>query len=105
MTQPERESMEVDILYVGAGPATLASAYHVMKQVEAHNEACEKTGEAAIEPPTILVIEKGRGRWRSSAFGRRNESAGDQGIDARLSRAGIPVRIRRQEGLFLALYA
>ena len=47
MTEPERESMEVDILYVGAGPATLASAYHLMKKVEAHNEACEKTGEAA----------------------------------------------------------
>jgi electron-transferring-flavoprotein dehydrogenase len=61
MTEPERESMEVDILYVGAGPATLASAYHLMKKVEAHNEACEKTGEATIEPPTILVIEKAAG--------------------------------------------
>jgi electron-transferring-flavoprotein dehydrogenase len=53
--------MEVDILYVGAGPATLASAYHVMKRVEAHNAACEKTGGAPIEPPTILVIEKAGG--------------------------------------------
>jgi electron-transferring-flavoprotein dehydrogenase len=61
MAEPERESMEVDILYVGAGPATLASAYHLMKQVEAHNEACEKTGELPIEPPTILVIEKAAG--------------------------------------------
>jgi ribulose 1,5-bisphosphate synthetase/thiazole synthase len=25
--------MEVDVLYVGAGPANLASAYHLMKQV------------------------------------------------------------------------
>jgi len=58
MTEPERESMEVDVLYVGAGPATLASAYHLVKQVEAHNEACAKTGEAPIEPPTILIIEK-----------------------------------------------
>ncbi len=61
MTEPERESMEVDILYVGAGPATLASAYHLVKQVEAHNEACETTGETPIEPPTILVIEKAAG--------------------------------------------
>jgi len=58
MTEPERESMEVDILYVGAGPATLASAYHLMKRVEAHNETCEARGESPIEPPTILVIEK-----------------------------------------------
>ncbi len=55
MTEPERESMEVDVLYVGAGPATLASAYHRMKQVEAHNEACEKSGETPIETPTMLI--------------------------------------------------
>lgn len=50
MSEPERESMEVDVLFVGAGPATLASAYHLMEQVEAHNAACAKTGEAPIEP-------------------------------------------------------
>jgi len=61
MTQPERESMEVDVLFVGAGPATLASAYHLMKRVEAHNEACARTGEVPIEPPSILVIEKAAG--------------------------------------------
>jgi len=40
--------MEVDILFVGAGPATLASAYHLM-------QTCEHRG---IDPPSILVIEK-----------------------------------------------
>jgi len=49
----ERESMEVDVLFVGAGPATLASALHLMKQLEARNAAGAK-----IEPPTVLVIEK-----------------------------------------------
>ncbi len=44
----ERESMEVDVLFVGAGPATLASAYHLMK-------TCEARG---VEPPAVLVIEK-----------------------------------------------
>ena len=34
MSEIERESMEVDVLYVGAGPANLASAYHLMNQVE-----------------------------------------------------------------------
>jgi electron-transferring-flavoprotein dehydrogenase len=58
MTQPERESMEVDVLFVGAGPATLASAYHLTKQVERHNERVEKQGGEPIEPPTVLVIEK-----------------------------------------------
>ena len=45
----EREEMEVDVLYVGAGPATLASAYHLV-------QTCEAQG---APPPAILVIEKG----------------------------------------------
>jgi electron-transferring-flavoprotein dehydrogenase len=57
MSQPiERESMEVDVLYVGAGPATLASALHLMQRIEAHNQV---EGNQPIEPPTILVLEKG----------------------------------------------
>ncbi len=59
MTQIERESMEVDVLFVGAGPATLASAIHLMNQVEAWNQAAESDpSKTAIEPPTVLVIEK-----------------------------------------------
>jgi electron-transferring-flavoprotein dehydrogenase len=56
MSQPvERESMEVDVLFVGAGPATLAGALHLMRQIEAHNA---RNGGSRIEPPTVLVIEK-----------------------------------------------
>ena len=58
MTEPERETMEVDVLYVGAGPANLASAYHLMKRVEAFNEQAQSEGRNPIEPPTVLVIEK-----------------------------------------------
>jgi len=54
----ERESMEVDVLYVGAGPATLASALHLMNQVKARNES---GGGEPIEPPSVLVIEKSAG--------------------------------------------
>ena len=61
MSEPERESMEVDILYVGAGPANLASAYHLVKQIEAYNQKAESEGRDPIEPPTILVIEKAAG--------------------------------------------
>ncbi|MDH3520412.1 MAG: electron transfer flavoprotein-ubiquinone oxidoreductase [Myxococcales bacterium] len=58
MTQVERESMEVDILYVGAGPATLASAIHLMQRIGEHNETAGKRGRAPVEPPTVLVLEK-----------------------------------------------
>ncbi len=55
----ERESMEVDVLFVGAGPATLASALHLMNRIEAHNARVDREGGDPIEPPTVLVIEKG----------------------------------------------
>ncbi len=59
MSSPvEREIMEVDVLFVGAGPATLASALHLMNRIEAHNAAAEADGRPPIEPPTLLVIEK-----------------------------------------------
>ena len=61
MSEIERESMEVDVLYVGAGPANLSSAYHLMKQVEAHNAKAEAEGREPMEPPVILVIEKAAG--------------------------------------------
>ena len=60
MSQPvERESMEVDVLYVGAGPATLASTIHLMNRVEAYNREAEASGRPPIEPPSVLVLEKG----------------------------------------------
>ncbi len=58
----EREQLEVDVLFVGAGPACLAGALHLSNQVAAHNEAVgsgQKSGRQ-IEDPLILVIEKGR---------------------------------------------
>jgi electron-transferring-flavoprotein dehydrogenase len=51
--------MEVDVLFVGAGPATLASALHLMNQVEAYNRAAEAARRPPIEPPSVLVLEKG----------------------------------------------
>ena len=44
MSEVERESMEVDVLFVGAGPGNLASAYHLTKQVEAYNANAEANG-------------------------------------------------------------
>lgn len=44
-----RETLEVDILFVGAGPSTLASAIHL-------SQLCTKHG---IDKPSIAIIEKG----------------------------------------------
>ena len=59
MSPVERESMEVDVLYIGAGPASLASSLHLMNQVKAFNQRAESEGKAPIEPPSVLILEKG----------------------------------------------
>jgi electron-transferring-flavoprotein dehydrogenase len=48
----EREQLEVDVLFVGAGPANLAAAYHLSRLLEKHG--------APLQDLTLLVIEKGK---------------------------------------------
>jgi len=69
MSQVERESLEVDVLFVGAGPGTLAAAYHLVDQVEAYNARAARNGGKAIETPSILVIEKAAGLGDHSLSG------------------------------------
>src|SRR2546423_15171144 len=57
----ERESLEMDVVFVGAGPANLSGALHLARLVKEHNEAVaagKKKGKAlgGIE---IGGIEKG----------------------------------------------
>ncbi len=51
----ERESLEFDIVFVGAGPANLASAIHLQRMIKRHN-----TQSTAPLEPLIAVIDKGR---------------------------------------------
>src|SRR5688500_9561258 len=57
----EREQIEMDVLFVGAGPANLVAALHLKKIVRQHNEDIDKglrRGEK-VEDLEIAVIEKG----------------------------------------------
>ncbi|HUV14839.1 MAG TPA: electron transfer flavoprotein-ubiquinone oxidoreductase [Acidobacteriota bacterium] len=57
----EREQLEVDVLFVGAGPASLSAALHLVRLIKAHNQAVEsgeKKGD--ILTPVLLVVEKGK---------------------------------------------
>lgn len=58
----ERETLEMDVLFVGAGPANLAGAIRLRQLINAHNEAVgqgKKPGRK-LEDLTIAIIEKGR---------------------------------------------
>jgi len=51
----ERETLDIDVLFVGAGPASLAGAYRLARLIAEHNES-------GLEKPlevSIAVLEKG----------------------------------------------
>ena len=56
MTTAERETLDIDVLFVGAGPASLAGAYHLAKLLAEHN--ARAASDARIEL-SIAVLEKG----------------------------------------------
>jgi electron-transferring-flavoprotein dehydrogenase len=57
----ERETLEFDVVFVGAGPANLSGAFHLARLVKTHNEAIAKGERAgkALGDIEIAVIEKG----------------------------------------------
>lgn len=57
-TADERETLDVDVLFVGGGPASLAGAYHLSNLVESHNDSVAATGEGERLEPMIVLIEK-----------------------------------------------
>lgn len=58
----EREQLEVDVLFVGAGPACLAAALHLSRLAREHNGAIDSNqkGGKKLNDLTLLVIEKGK---------------------------------------------
>src|ERR1041384_4226716 len=53
----ERETLDVDVVIVGAGPAGLAAAYKLAQLVPAHNAS---DAEKKLEGLSIAVLEKGK---------------------------------------------
>ncbi|MBT8491606.1 MAG: NAD(P)/FAD-dependent oxidoreductase, partial [Deltaproteobacteria bacterium] len=55
MSEPQRESLEIDVVFAGGGPAGLAGSYHLAKLVERHNEVA-----ASKLDVSIALLEKGK---------------------------------------------
>lgn len=58
----QREQLEVDVLFIGAGPASLSSALHLSRLVAEHNAAVDSGAKSGkkLSDLTLLVVEKGR---------------------------------------------
>src|SRR5919198_4499176 len=55
----ERDTLEMDVLLVGAGPANLSCALHLTNLINAHNERAKVAGRKPLDEINIAVIEKG----------------------------------------------
>ena len=57
----EREQLEMDVVFVGAGPANLAAALHLKNLIDDHNELVERDPRRGTKIPDleIGIIEKG----------------------------------------------
>ena len=56
----QRETLEADVLIVGAGPAGLACALHLANLVKKRNESPGASGGPSLSTENIYVLEKGR---------------------------------------------
>jgi electron-transferring-flavoprotein dehydrogenase len=56
----DREMLEVDVLFVGAGIASLSGALHLMNLIRGHNEKISARGNGKpLEEISVAVLEKG----------------------------------------------
>ena len=55
----ERETLDVDVLFVGGGPAGLAGAIRLRQLLRQHNERTAREGKKPLEL-SIALLEKGR---------------------------------------------
>ena len=83
----EREVLEVDVLFVGAGPASLAGAYHLATLLE-------KQGKSDL---TIAVLEKGKDIGAHGISGAVMDPRGLRELIPNFEEAGAPLESSAKE--------
>lgn len=92
------EELEVDVLFVGGGPASLAGAYHLMQMLKIHNEHHE-TDHA----PTVAIIEKSAYVGAHGFSGAVMDPKGMHELMPNFLDQGFPIeaKVEHEEVLFL----
>ena len=95
----EREELEFDVLFVGAGPSTLAGLWRLLDRIEAHQA---QPGAKRLEGLTIGLIEKADAIGEHAFSGAVLDPAALQELCPDYRERGFPVEgIVRQEEIWL----
>ena len=99
----ERDELEFDVVFVGAGPANLAGAIRLADLVKKHNEQVEAGGPGTKLEPEIAVIEKAAELGAHSLSGAVMDPRGIQKLMPDWRAQGFPVEADVHDDAFYYL--
>jgi electron-transferring-flavoprotein dehydrogenase len=99
----QRDKLEIDVCFVGAGPAGLAGAIHLADLVAAHNRSVGTTGEGTKLEPAIAVLEKGAEPGHHALSGAVMDPRGMDALVPTWREDGCPVESPVTEDAFYYL--
>jgi len=101
----ERESLEMDVVFVGAGPANLSGALHLSRLIAAHNSAVEggKREGKSLGEIQIGVIEKGSAVGAHILSGAVMDPRGLAELIPDFKEQGAPIEAEVKEDFFYYL--